>query len=436
MPDKIVSVGSAGNDSRRDRESTVGDDRSAPSAPSAPSTPSTSPTSSAPSTSSTSSPPPATGAAPRCGRTLDRGSDGSALAELYDVALLDLDGVVYLGNDAVAGAVAAIARAHDAGLRTAYVTNNASRRPTEVADLLTSLGVPARPADVVTSAQAAAHLLRDRLPPGSAVLVVGAEALADAIAECGLRPVRAAQEGPAAVVQGFDRSVGWAQLAEAAVALRAGAAWVATNADATLPSRRGPLPGNGSLVAALRTATGLGPTVVGKPEVQLHAEAVARTGAQRPLVVGDRLDTDILGAMKAGADSLMVLTGISTSGDLLVAPPACRPTYVAAGLAALCTAQPAVVVSPGSVTCGCFRASADSQRGLVLESTVRAEATADPLDALRSLCVAWWRLADQAMAPGGGRVGGGGAAPVGDTPRICATGPAAAAVESLGLRVA
>lgn len=421
MPDKIVTVGSAGNDTGTDRESTVGDDRSAPSAPSPP-----------PATGAQS--PPATGAAPRRGRTLDRGSDGSTLAELYDVALLDLDGVVYLGDDAVAGAVAAIARAHDAGLRTAYVTNNASRRPTEVAELLTSMGVPAGPADVVTSAQAAAHLLRDRLPPGSAVLVVGAPALADAIAECGLRPVHTAQEHPAAVVQGFDRGVGWAQLAEAAVALRAGAAWVATNADATLPSRRGPLPGTGSLVAALRTATGLEPLVVGKPEVQLHAEAVARTGAQRPLVVGDRLDTDILGATKAGADSLLVLTGISMPADLLVAPPDCRPTYVAAGLPALCAAQPTVVVSLGSVTCGGFRASADSPRGLVLESTVGDAATTDPLDALRSLCVAWWQLGEHAA--GEGTSGGTGAAPAGAAPPVHATGAAVAAVEALGLRVA
>lgn len=357
-------------------------------------------------------------------RTLRTGSDSVSLSQLYDVALLDLDGVVYLGRDAITGAADALANARESGLRLAYVTNNASRTPAEVAKLLTGMAIPASPDDVITSAQAAAHLLADRLPAHSAVLVVGAEALADAVAACGLRPVRGAEDRPAAVVQGFDRGVGWVELAEAAVALRRGALWVATNADTTLPSDRGPLPGTGAMVAALRTATGLQPVVVGKPEVQLHADAVARTGADRPLVVGDRLDTDILGATRGGSDSLLVLTGISTAAELLMAGQDRRPTYVAADLAALCSAQPAVHETPDAVTCGGYRAAADGHRRLRLQEIGRERRSGDPVDALRALCVAWWNVRDQA---GGSKV---------PPPSIVASGNSRAVVDALGLRLA
>lgn len=364
------------------------------------------------------SPPPRTG---DDRRTLRSGSDDGPLMRLYDVALTDLDGVVYLGGDVIDGAPAAIRRARDGGLRLAYVTNNASRQPAEVAELLTQMGVAAGPEDVVTSAQAAAHLLAQRLPAGSAVLVVGAAALAEAVAGRGLRPVRSAADDPVAVVQGFDRAVGWTQLAEAAVALRNGALWVATNADTTLPSRRGPLPGNGALLAVLRTATGREPVVVGKPEVQLHADAVARTGAQRPLVVGDRLDTDILGAARGGADSLLVLTGITGPAELLTAARDCRPTYVGADLTALCTVHPAVQVGHEAVACRSFRVMVGADQMLELEPAGRA-AGGDPLDALRALCVAWWQAQDR------------GAAPAGSSPSVRASGSARTAAQSLGLR--
>src|SRR6185437_16970094 len=174
-----------------------------------------------------------------------------------------------------------------------------------------------------------AAVLAERLPAGSAVLVVGAQALADEIADVGLRPVRSAADNPAAVVQGFGPTVGWKHLAEASVAIRAGATWVATNTDRTLPSPRGPLPGNGSLVAALATALGRQPdVVVGKPEPTLFEQIARGRGARRPLVVGDRIDTDIEGANRAGMDSLLVLTGVTQEGELATAPDSQRPTYL------------------------------------------------------------------------------------------------------------
>ncbi|HUJ08078.1 MAG TPA: HAD-IIA family hydrolase [Streptosporangiaceae bacterium] len=263
-------------------------------------------------------------------------------AERYDVALLDLDGVVYKGAAAVPGAVAALAQARAAGLRLAFVTNNASRSPSSVAEHLSALGVPASGADVVTSAQAAASLIAARFPAGSAVLVVGAIALRLALRERGLRPVSVAAERPVAVVQGYTPDLSYGLLTEAVLAVRAGALYIASNADPTLPTARGLQPGNGSLLQVVITATGVRPVVAGKPEPPLHAEAMARTGAARPLVVGDRLDTDIEGAVRGGADSLLVLTGVSTPLDAVLAPAGQRPTYLAAGLAGLLEPQPAV----------------------------------------------------------------------------------------------
>jgi HAD superfamily hydrolase (TIGR01450 family) len=262
----------------------------------------------------------------------------TALVTAYDLVLFDLDGVLILGTEPVPGAPAAVAKLRDLGIPLAYGTNNASRRAVEVAELLTSIGIPAGPEEVVTSAQAAAALLAQRYQAGSPVLVVGAPALAQDVRDAGLRVVTSADDKPVAVVQGYGPVVGWPDLAEACLAIRAGAAWVATNVDRTLPSPRGPLPGNGSLVAALATALDRQPdVVVGKPDPGLFQQAARNRGAQRPLVVGDRLDTDIEGANRAGMDSMLVLTGVSQRADLDEAPPERRPTYVADDLSALFT---------------------------------------------------------------------------------------------------
>jgi glycerol-1-phosphatase len=264
------------------------------------------------------------------------------LSEVYDVGLLDLDGVVYLGSSAVPGAAEALEAARRAGMRLAFVTNNASRSPSTIAAQLNRLGVPASPAEVVTSAHAAARLIAERLPPGSPVLVVGGIGLRIALRERGLRPVSTAAERPAAVVQGYGPDIGYGLLAEGELAVRAGAWFVASNVDVTLPTARGLQPGNGSLVQVIATATGQQPAVAGKPEPPLHAEAVERTGARRPLVVGDRLDTDIEGAVRVGADSMLVLTGVTGPAEAVLAPPGQRPAYLAHDLAGLLEPHPAV----------------------------------------------------------------------------------------------
>lgn len=307
------------------------------------------------------------------------GSTDRPLAELYDAALLDLDGVLYLGSEPVPHARESVAAARRLGMRQAFVTNNASRLPEVVAQHLRELGIEAEPDDVVTSGQAAARYLADRLPPGSRVLVVGTDALGELVAETGLLPVRTAPAS--AVVQGFSVTTGWEELAEATIVLRSGALWVAGNADSTIPTLRGPLPGNGALLAALQVATGRTPVVVGKPEPELHGASVARVRAERPLVVGDRLDTDVLGAVRAGADSLLVLTGVTSRDELLAAPEGMRPTYVAHDLRGLLAAQPAVLLADGTATCGAATARWDGDRVV----------SSGPEDlALRAACALAW----------------------------------------------
>ncbi|RIV33226.1 HAD-IIA family hydrolase [Micromonospora radicis] len=310
---------------------------------------------------------------------------GERLVDGYALVVFDLDGVIYLIDRPIPGAVEAVARLHDEGREVAYATNNASRRAADVADLLTGMGVAARPEEVLTSAGAGAQLLGERLPAGAPVLVVGAEALRAEIRAVGLTPVSRAEDSPVAVIQGYGPQVGWADLAEAAVAVRAGAAWIATNTDRTLPSGRGPLPGNGALVAALVTALGREPDeVVGKPAPELFATAARRAGEGRTLVVGDRLDTDIEGANRAGLDSLLVLTGVSDVPELLAAPAPRRPTYVAWNLAGLFDPAEVVRVPAAAGDLGGWHVVTGGE-GWELSGAGR------PLDALAALCaVAWW----------------------------------------------
>lgn len=310
------------------------------------------------------------------------------LCETHDVALLDLDGVIFVGSTAVPGAAEALAKARASGMRTAFVTNNASRTPGAVAALLTGLGVPAEPEDVVTSAQAAARLLAARLPAGSPVLVVGGMGLRTAVRKMGLRPVTTAADRPAAVVQGFDPGLSYGLLAEGARAVASGALFVASNGDVTVPGHDGvPRPGNGSLVNVIRTATGKDPIVAGKPELPLHRETMLRTKARRPLVIGDRLDTDIEGARRAGADSLLVLTGVTDAAALVAAPPRRRPVYVAEDLGGLLVPHREVRldVAAGTARCGEWRAWLAGDR-------LRLAGSGERIDALRALCALAWNM--------------------------------------------
>ena len=322
-------------------------------------------------------------------------SDSSALASDHDVALLDLDGVVYVGARAVPGAVEALDRTRAAGMRLGYVTNNAARPPGAVADQLRELGLTLDDADVVTSAQAAARLVAGLVPAESRVLVVGGDGLVEALAEHGLHAVHRLEDEPAAVVQGFAPTVGWEQLAEAAYAVAAGLPWVASNLDRTIPTPRGRAPGNGMLVAAVREATGTDPVVAGKPEPALVEESVLRTGAKRPLMVGDRLDTDIAGARRSEIPSLLVLTGVTSLEELFQAAVDERPDFVAADLGGLLHPHEPVAADAGAAQCGAWAATVDGGR-LRLDGPPEP----DPIDAtettaaLRAVVSAAWAAED------------------------------------------
>jgi glycerol 3-phosphatase-2 len=246
---------------------------------------------------------------------------------------------------------------------------------------------------VVTAAQAVARLIAERVPAGSRVLVVGGDGLLVALRGYGLEPVFSADEDPAAVVQGYKPETSWKELAEAAYAVGRGVPWFAGNVDRTMPTARGIAPGNGALVGAVAAATGGWPTVAGKPEPALHRETMIRTGAERPLVVGDRLDTDIEGANRAEVDSLLVLTGVTDVSDLLAAKPVHRPTYLATDLRGLLAAHPAPEVSgDGTASCGGWSArAADGVLGLTGDG--------ERDDAVRALCVVAWAALDATGHP-------------------------------------
>ncbi len=250
------------------------------------------------------------------------------LIDAYDSLLLDLDGVVYLGNQAVEHAIESINRAEAEGFKIGYVTNNASRRPEVIAEQLSKFGLNVTAEKVIGSARAAVKMLAERIPAGSKVLVVGGDGLTSEVEAFGFEIVPAAADRPAAVIQGFSPDVGWRQLAEAAYAIQGGAIWLATNQDWTIPREGGIAPGNGTLVSAVHTAVGILPDFAGKPFRPIFQSAVEQLGVSRPLMIGDRLDTDIRGAVGFGIDSACVMTGVATRKELLAAKVEDRPTYI------------------------------------------------------------------------------------------------------------
>lgn len=250
----------------------------------------------------------------------------------YDAALFDLDGVVYLGPAAVPGAAEGLAALRERGTHIGFVTNNAARAPEAVVEHLGELGIDSTVADIVVSSQAGARLLAERVPAGAPVLVVGTAALAEQVRLAGLRSA-VGDERPAAVIQGYHPQLPWELIDRACYAIHNGAVWVATNLDSTRPTDLGLVPGAGAQIAAVRAAVGVEPLVAGKPFSPLLNETVRRLAAQRPIFVGDRIDTDIDGAAAVGMDSLFVFSGAHGKHDVIAALN--RPTHLGPDLRAL-----------------------------------------------------------------------------------------------------
>jgi len=311
----------------------------------------------------------------------------------YDLAMLDLDGVVYVGRAAVPGVAEQLGRAREAGMHLAFVTNNASRPPEAVADHLAELGVKASPGDVVTSAQAAAHLLAVRLDPGAPVFLLGGLGLDEALRAEGLRPVTELADGPVAVVSGYGPDVPWSRLMQGAVLIRDGLPWVASNTDFTFPTPFGLGPGHGVQVRMLQDFSGVTPIVAGKPERALLDETVRRVGGERPLMVGDRLDTDMEGGHNAGVDTLCVLTGVTGLAELAEAPPRLRPTYLAPRLDALGLPQPVPEIGEGAAVLGGWTAR------VVDHARLEVAGSGAEADWWRAAVTAAWQFLDAEGSP-------------------------------------
>ncbi|WP_061006960.1 HAD-IIA family hydrolase [Mycolicibacterium mucogenicum] len=307
---------------------------------------------------------------------------------MYDCLLLDLDGTVYRGSSPTPGAIETLGAV---SCRKLYLTNNAARSAAEVAGHLQTLGLSVDSGDVVTSACSAARAAAARLPAGARVLVVGTDSLAAEIARAGLHPVRHCDDMPVMVMQGHSPDTCWSNLAEAALAIRNGATWIATNADVTFPSERGLVPGNGSMVAALRAATGAEPEVIGKPAVAMLRDALALGAFAAPLVIGDRLDTDIACAQNAGLPSLAVLTGVTTPRDLIEAGNDQRATYLTENLCGLRERAAGLLIGPQP---GWHTETVD---GAV---TLTCEGSPDAMSGLRAVIAAVWNDNAHAVSAG------------------------------------
>ena len=319
------------------------------------------------------------------------------LLNAHDAVLSDLDGVVYAGPFAIDGAPQALNRAQAQGVPVVFVTNNASRSVQAVANHLVELGVNTDADHVVSSAQAAADLLAERLPEGAKVLVTGAQALADCVSAAGLVPVTSQGDKPAAVVQGFNPKIGWEDLAEAAYTLAdEQVLWVASNVDFTIPKERGIAPGNGTLVGAVATATGRTPLVAGKPESPIFVTAAKKLGATRPVVVGDRLDTDIQGGNRAAMATAVVLTGVETYQSILAAIPLERPTYILTDLNGFFEDYPEISVE---ATTGGFTARGAGWIARAEEGALTLTGDGSELNSWRVACAAWWAANPDTAAP-------------------------------------
>lgn len=296
-----------------------------------------------------------------------------ALIDEHDAALFDLDGVVYLGPDPVPAAPDTIAELRRRGVKVGFVTNNAARSAEVVAQHLTDIGIPTEPSDVVTSGQAISDLAADTLPAGARVLIVGTESLRDEARARGLQPVESARDDPVAVIQGYDSQIAWPLLEEAGFALQAGAMWYAANPDITRPTDRGIVPGIGAQLQVVATTCNAEPVIAGKPYRPLLEATISRLRSTSPILVGDRLDTDVRGANTMDVDSLFVFTGSHGVADVLAAAPEDRPQNIAADLSGLLEPKREVDVSGDRARCGGSIVSVHADR------EVRAESTPDDI---------------------------------------------------------
>lgn len=312
----------------------------------------------------------------------------SPLREVFGALFLDIDGVVHRSGVGINTASDQLVQARDRGVVRRFLTNNASRTPDAVAAILNGFGLEVVPADIVTSAQAIAQQMATDLPSGALVFIVGGEGLENALLGSGLRPTRDSSDQIAAVVQGHSPDTSWRELAAATQLVSAGAKWYASNTDATIPLANGIGPGNGAFVELVRNIVGIEPIVAGKPQTPLFDLARQSLTGQQPLMIGDRLDTDIEGANRARIASLWVATGVHNLADVARARVEQRPQFVAADLTALERTQKSVNIAGPRATCG--RAVAEL-RGNDIHLVSRGQ---NPEDDYRAVLTLAWDILD------------------------------------------
>lgn len=309
------------------------------------------------------------------------------LVEAYDAVMFDLDGVVYLGPEPVPGAAEGIAALRARGVPVSFVTNNAARAPEAVVEHLAELGIPAAPHEVTTAGQAGVRMLSQHLPTGATVLVCGSPALVDQVRTAGFTVTDTADDAPHAIIQGYYPELSWPVLTEAALAVQRGARWFATNVDPTRPTDRGLEPGAGAQIAVVRTVVGGNPTAAGKPEKPLMEAAMAQLGAERPIFVGDRLDTDIAGGVNAGIPTMLVFSGVHRATALFEADPAQRPDHIGWDLRDLMVPARTAVREGEGVRCGDARVRA-------VEGLVEVDSRGNDLDLVWATAWLVWDVRD------------------------------------------
>ena len=255
--------------------------------------------------------------------------------------LIDMDGVLWRGNKPLPGLTDFFCSLHQHRIEFMLVTNNSSRTSEYYAQRLSGFGVEITSSKIITSAQATASYLAERTDPDTPVYVIGEDGLRQSLIEGGFRLV-SVEEQPRFVVVGWDRQLSYDKLAQATMHIRAGATFIATNPDRTWPGESSLLPGTGATVAALQAATDVQPIFIGKPSPLMLRIAMQRLGAtaSSTAMLGDRLETDILGGKNTNLATILVLSGISTVED--VAASSFQPDIVFDDIAALTYAWTAI----------------------------------------------------------------------------------------------
>lgn len=299
---------------------------------------------------------------------------------VIDCVLFDLDGVVYHGPSPIPGAVEGIGFLHARSIPVNYVTNNATRTAEAVAEHITELGISTNADEVTTSAQVLADRLGTKFGPGAVVYLIGAAGLATALESAGLTVTRSLDDHPVAIAQGLDPDITYQRIVSACEAIESGIEWWATNPDYSMVGARSRVPGNGAFIDMLSRLTGATPTIVGKPAPHMMEHAANRLSARRPLMVGDRLDTDIEGGNSAGFETALVLTGVHDIHDALYARPQLRPTFILPSLRGL----ELLITASGTSTSANREAGAGSPPDAQADAAITVESDSeDVADACR-----------------------------------------------------